>query len=364
MKLYVPPENKAGSGRLRDPIPTMRATSPALEAHFGKFYAALDKGFVRLEDYMGTEELIVRAARVSYAMDTKKHVYDYKGFNGTAAECNDHYDEKGGESFDPDNEIGYLKCSVCGTDIGASNGHCLKADAGLIRYLLSHRHTSPLEMCEIVTHWKLPIHVARQVVRHRTASLNEMSGRYTQLPSEFYIPGISRIAVQSTDNKQGSGDSVAVMEAKRIQDEITTDGEAMFDRYESWLSADDLAKELARTNLPVGTYTEWYWKMDLHNLLHFLGLRLDPHAQWEVRQYADILWEMVQDWVPTVANAFIDYRLEAAQFSRVELKLVRSLTRQVSALSTTLAYLREQPDWSELTGREKKSFIAKVGLDG
>lgn len=236
----------------------------------------LDHGFVRVVDYCGNEEAIERAARQSYVAEPKARTEDDR--------------------------------------------------RTLLRYLMRHRHTSPLEMCELVIQAKLPIFVARQWIRHRTASVNELSGRYSVLDAEFYLPEINQLCVQSTQNKQGKGE-VAPM-AAAAQDAIRTHCESAVDLYR-WLLADeqDIARELARIGLPLSTYTTWTWKIDLHNLLHFLALRLDAHAQYEIRAYADVLWKWVKGWVPVVAEAFEDYRLEALTLSRPEVDALRWLLR-------------------------------------
>ena len=222
----------------------------------------LDHGFVRVVDYMGDDAAIVQAARVSYGAGTK-----------TARD-----------------------------------------DAGLIRYLMRHWHSTPFEMCEIKLHVKLPVFVARQWIRHRTANVNEYSARYSILDREFYIPDPAHLAAQSRVNNQGRGERPRGAEAARVLALLRRDADTAYDHYEAMLSTEGqqgLARELARMNLPANVYTQWYWKIDLHNLFHFLRLRADPHAQYEIRAYAEALCDVVKDWVPAAYAAFEDYRLNA-----------------------------------------------------
>jgi len=254
-----------------------RASSPFLDGILGLPHQVLDHGFVRVIDYMGDDAAVVQAARVSYGAGTKT----------------------------------------------VSN------DRGLIRYLMRKQHTSPLEMGEIKLHVKLPIFVARQWIRHRTANVNELSARYSILSREFYIPELGRIAEQSHTNKQGSGAAIAKVNADIMRQELIDHSESAADLYELLLNENDdgertfadrpqLARELARLSLTLNTYTEWYWKVDLHNLLNFLRLRKDGHAQSEIRDYADVIFEMVKGWVPLCAEAFEDYRLNAVLLSKQE----------------------------------------------
>jgi len=239
----------------------------------GKEFKVLDKGFVRLVDYMGTDGAIVQAARVSYGKGTKK----------------------------------------------------VSRDRELIRYLLGHRHTSPFEMVEFKFHVKLPIFVARQWIRHRTANVNEYSGRYSVMKEEFYRPEPDQIRFQSEVNKQGRSD-------EQVPDALKNDllGHAediqkqVYEKYNQFVEA-GLARELARINLPLSLYTEWYWKIDLHNLMHFLRLRMDPHAQWEIRQYAFVMADIVKAACPISWEAFEDYTLNALTFSAVELRIMREV---------------------------------------
>ena len=267
-------------------MPTRRATVPAMEALLYEPVPVLDHGFIRVVDYMGDDASIVQAARVSYGAGTKK----------------------------------------------------VREDAGLINYLMRHRHTSPFEMCEIKLHVKLPIFVARQWVRHRVANLNEVSGRYSILDREFYIPDPENLAAQSSSNRQGRGDVLGAVEAQRVLAMLRDDAARSYEHYEEMLNEDaagqvkdadrsGLARELARMNLPVNLYTQWYWKIDLHNLLHFLNLRGDAHAQYEIRVYAQALLEVLKQWVPLTYAAFIDYRQGAYELSAKSLVVVQRLLR-------------------------------------
>ncbi|MCA0961539.1 FAD-dependent thymidylate synthase [Salipiger bermudensis] len=258
--------------------PTLRAVSAGMEAHLYTAKPVLDHGFVRVVDYMGDDAAICQAARVSYGRGTKS----------------------------------------------VSN------DEGLIRYLMRHWHSTPFEMCEIKLHVKLPIFVARQWIRHRTANVNEYSARYSILDREFYIPAPEHLAAQSVTNNQGRGEALEGAEADRVLRYLRDDAMRAFDHYEEMISTEDqqgLARELARMNLPANTYTQWYWKVDLHNLLHFLRLRADSHAQYEIRVYADAICEMVADWVPFAYKAFEDYRMGGAQLSSKALDCVRRMLK-------------------------------------
>ena len=268
------------------PRPTLRAVSPGMEAHLYNAIPVLDHGFVRVIDYMGDDAAIVQAARVSYGAGTK-HV---------------------------------------------SN------DEGLIRYLMRHWHSTPFEMCEVKLHVKLPVFVARQWIRHRTANVNEYSARYSILDREFYIPAPENLAAQSSVNNQGRGEVLMGDEAARVLDLLKSDANLAYDHYEAMLSQaqpdgtpqQGLARELARMNLPANIYTQWYWKVDLHNLLHFLRLRADPHAQYEIRVYAEAICKIVADWVPIAYAAFADYRMGGVSISaRAVAVLQRRLKGQV-----------------------------------
>jgi thymidylate synthase (FAD) len=291
---------------------TLRVVSPVLEEVLYKAEPVLDHGFVRVIDYMGDDAAIVQAARVSYGRGTK----------------------------------------------------AVQNDAGLIKYLMRHRHTTPFEMCEIKYHIKLPIFVARQWIRHRTANVNEYSARYSILDKEFYIPAPDHLAAQATNNRQGRGDILTGDEAARVLDLLREDAVRCFDHYQEMLNEDDagnpvdpsrdgLARELARMNLPINTYTQWYWKTDLHNLLHFLSLRADPHAQYEIRAYADVMLDSVRRWVPIAADAFEEYRLGGASLSRSAIDVVRRMVagEEVSQEQSGMS----AREWRELMDVLRKS---------
>ena len=260
------------------PRQTLRAVSEGAEAHLYLAHEVLDHGFIRVIDYMGDDAAIVQAARVSYGAGTKK--------------VND--------------------------------------DSGLIRYLMRHWHSTPFEMCELKLHVKLPIFVARQWIRHRTANVNEYSARYSIMDREFYIPQPEHLAAQSTVNNQGRGAVLEGAEAARVLEILKSDAARSYDHYEEMLSQDGqqgLARELARMNLPANIYTQWYWKVDLHNLFHFLRLRADPHAQYEIRVYAEAIARVVADWVPVAFAAFEDYRMGGVSLSA---KAVNILKRRLA----------------------------------
>jgi len=278
--------------------PTRRATVPALEARLFEAIPLLDHGFLRVIDYMGDDGAIVQAARVSYGRGTRR----------------------------------------------------VSEDAGLIRYLMRHRHSTPFEMCEIKFHVKLPIFVARQWIRHRTANVNEYSARYSVLDREFYIPAPEHLAAQSAINRQGRGATLQGEEAAQVLRLLTDDAARCYDHYADMLNEDaagavvdasrqGLARELARMNLTLNTYTQWYWKTDLHNLFHFCALRADPHAQYEIRVYADAMLGLVKDWVPAAYGAFQDYRLGAVTLSAQMVAVVKrrlageAVTQESSGLS-------------------------------
>jgi thymidylate synthase (FAD) len=259
---------------------TRRPTVPALEALLFQALPVLDHGFVRVIDYMGDDAAIVQAARVSYGRGTRR----------------------------------------------------VSEDAGLIRYLMRHRHSTPFEMCEIKYHVKLPIFVARQWIRHRTANVNEYSARYSILDREFYIPAPEHLAAQSAANRQGRGPVLQGAEAAHVLNLLREDAMRTYDHYAEMLNEDGadpvrqgLARELARMNLTLNTYTQWYWKSDLHNLFHFLSLRADPHAQYEIRVYAEAMLATVEAWVPAAFAAFRDYRLGAVTFSAGMLAALRRM---------------------------------------
>ena len=264
---------------------TRRATVPAMETLLYQPIPVLDHGFIRVIDYMGDDAAVVQAARVSYGAGTKK----------------------------------------------------IREDAGLINYLMRHRHTSPFEMCELKIHVKMPIFVARQWIRHRVANLNEVSGRYSVLDNEFYMPDNGNIAAQARTNRQGRGDVLSEAEAAHVLDILRADATRSYTHYEEMLNELDgqvvdperqgLARELARMNLPVSLYTQLYWKIDLHNLLHFLNLRAASHAQYEIRVYAEALLEVLKQWVPLTYAAFMDYRMGAYDLSAKGLAVVKRMLR-------------------------------------
>ena len=253
---------------------TKRVISPELEKILYEAIPILDHGFVRVVDYMGDDSSIVQSARVSYGKGTKK----------------------------------------------------VSTDSGLIKYLMRHRHSTPFEMCEIKYHVKLPIFVARQWIRHRTANVNEYSARYSILDKEFYLPSKENLAAQSTSNRQGRGKVINGKQADNILEILKKDAEQTYNNYETMLNErydgttideenQGLARELARMNLTLNTYTQWYWKTDLLNLLNFLSLRADSHAQYEIRAYAQAMTETLQKWVPITFEAFMDYRVGAMELS-------------------------------------------------
>jgi thymidylate synthase (FAD) len=299
-------EQRAEIAALRtQSAPTHRPTVPALEAMLYEAVPVLDHGFVRVIDYMGDDAAIVQAARVSYGRGTRR----------------------------------------------------VSEDSGLIRYLMRHWHSTPFEMCEIKYHVKLPIFVARQWIRHRTANVNEYSARYSILDREFYIPDTEHLAAQSSVNRQGRGTVLHGEEAAQVLDLLRTDAARCYDHYAQMLNEDEagvardpsrqgLARELARMNLTLNTYTQWYWKIDLYNLFHFLSLRADPHAQYEIRAYAEVMLHSVEAWVPLAFAAFRDYRLGAVTLSAAMLAVVRrklageAVTQQNSGLN--------RREWDEL----------------
>ncbi|MEO0623523.1 MAG: FAD-dependent thymidylate synthase [Pseudomonadota bacterium] len=273
----------------KDVTETRRSTAPGLEARLAEAIPVLDHGFVRVVDYMGDDAAVVQAARVSYGAGTKT----------------------------------------------------VRDDEGLIRYLMRHWHSTPFEMCSIKLHVKLPIFVARQWIRHRTASVNEISARYSVLDREFYIPAPDALAAQSVSNRQGRGAVLEGTDAERVLAILGEEAARTYGHYEEMLDEDGigLARELARMSLPANIYTQWYWKTDLHNLFHFLRLRADPHAQMEIRAYAEAICGVVQDWVPACWRAFEDYRVGAVQFSAPAMGVLRrmlageAVTQETSGLS-------------------------------
>ena len=265
-------------------VPTRRVVSPGMEEILYQAIPILDHGFVRVIDYMGDDAAVVQAARVSYGRGTKS----------------------------------------------------MTDDAGLVNYLLRHRHTTPFEMCEVKYHIKLPIFVARQWIRHRTANVNEYSARYSILDNEFYIPSMDNMAAQSTVNHQGRGEVLSGQDADRVFKLLREDSERAYAGYADMLNEDadgnfvddsrqGLARELARMNLSLNFYTQWYWKTDLHNLLHFLSLRADSHAQYEIRVYAEAMLDTVRRWVPATYGAFMDYRVGGTNISQKGMAVLKRL---------------------------------------
>ncbi len=253
---------------------TKRVTAPELEKVLYEAIPILDHGFIRVVDYMGNDTSIVQAARVSYGKGTKK----------------------------------------------------VSTDSGLIKYLMRHWHSTPFEMCEIKYHVKLPIFIARQWIRHRTANVNEYSARYSILDKEFYLPEKENLAAQSQSNRQGRGDVLQGKQAEKVLNLLKSDAEQTYDNYEMMLNERydgsvinekevGLARELARMNLTLNTYTQWYWKTDLLNLMNFLRLRADHHAQYEIRAYAEVMLDTLKKWVPITFEAFMDYRVGGTEVS-------------------------------------------------
>jgi thymidylate synthase (FAD) len=293
---------------------TKRLSIQAIEELLYTPLGVLDHGFIRVVDYMGGDEAITQAARVSYGKGTKQ----------------------------------------------------VSQDRGLIRYLMRHWHTTPFEMCEIKLHVKLPIFIARQWIRHRTANVNEYSARYSILDKEFYIPQPEHLAVQSSANKQGRDRVLAPQEAHKVMQLLRDDATTCYQHYMQMMNMkqeqepgetvangqDGLARELARMNLTLNYYTQWYWKIDLHNLLHFLMLRADPHAQYEIQAYAEKILEVVKVWVPYTYEAFMDYRLDAVHLS-AQMKEV--LQRMIKGESVNF-------ESSALTQREWDELMTKMDL--
>lgn len=287
---------------LRPMTVTARSLSPGAEALLGREVRVLDLGFVQAIDYMGNDNDIVQAARVSYGPSTRK-VHD---------------------------------------------------DRGLLRYLMRHRHTTPFEMCELKLRCKMPIFVARQWVRHRTANVNEMSLRYSEAPDEFYVPTLEHVTLQSTTNKQGrdAEAEVPVELRERVRALLKARSDQCYADYQELAGELGIARELARTILPVSLYTQWIWKIDLHNLLHFLDLRLDPHAQVEIRVFAEAIADFVKAWVPLSWEAFTDYRREALPLTRLEARALAHMLRGAEAPAAA--------ERAGLAGRELREFEGKL----
>jgi len=290
---------------------TLRPIAPALEEVLFKALPVLDHGFVRVIDYMGDDAAVVQAARVSYGRGTKK----------------------------------------------------VSEDRGLINYLMRHRHTTPFEMCEIKYHVKLPIFVARQWIRHRTANVNEYSARYSILDNEFYLPKPEHLAAQSQANRQGRDQVLAGQEAERVFSLLRKDAELVYEHYMEMLNEGEagepldpersgLARELARMNLSLAFYTQWYWKTNLHNLMHFLSLRADAHAQYEIRVYADVMIDTLKRWCPICHDAFMEYRMGGAHLSKTGLAAVKRM----------IAGEKVDQKSSGLNPREWRELMAALGL--
>ncbi len=284
---------------------TRRATVQGLEDILYEALPVLDKGFVRVIDYMGDDSAIVQAARVSYGKGTKK----------------------------------------------------VTEDAGLIKYLMRHWHSTPFEMCEIKYHVKLPIFVARQWIRHRTANVNEYSARYSILDKEFYLPAAEHLAAQSSINRQGRGDVLEGDRARQVLDLLREDSERSYRGYQDMLNEDEqgnpldaskagLARELARMNLTLNFYTQWYWKTDLHNLMHFLRLRADSHAQYEIRAYAEVMIDTLKRWVPLTHAAYAEYREGAAHISASGLAIIHRMLKGEKVTQETSGLSKRE--WIEL----------------
>jgi thymidylate synthase (FAD) len=289
---------------------TKRPTVPAAEEILGGYFPVLDHGFVSLVDYMGTDEDIERAARVSYGYGTRKR----------------------------------------------------SATRGLIRYLRRHAHTTPSEMVEFKFHCSMPIFIARQWIRHRSASVNEYSGRYSLMPLLFYKPEPTSFALQSAVNNQGREDQPA--DPSLYADAIArweSLREQASDTY-GWLVTEDVARELARIDLPLSTYTQWYWKIDLHNLLHFLRLRADPHAQWEIQEYGRVMAGMLARVAPLTYEAWLDYDVLGARMSAAELDVIRALVESTGdGLRARVGELTAADLKSAgLSGRESRELFDKL----
>ena len=282
-----------------------RTSLPVLDEQLGEPIEVLDHGFVRLVDYMGDDSAIVQAARVSYGAGTKK----------------------------------------------------TSEDRGLIRYLMRHRHTTPFEMCEIKIHAKMPLFVARQWVRHRTANINEYSARYSEMPEEFYCPELEQISGQDQKNRQSRGVDLPEVNKDRFAGNTAQHSVNSYGVYKNAID-DGIAREIARINLPVSNYTEWYWKIDLHNLFHFLSLRLHSHAQYEIRVYAEALAEIVKQWVPMAWEAFQDYRLNGMFLSGAEIKFLKTYLDKVAVDEDPLT-MKELEDCG-LSKREAREFTSKL----
>jgi thymidylate synthase (FAD) len=290
--------------------PTKRPTASGAEEILGLYFPVLDHGFVALVDYMGTDECIERAARVSYGYGTRKK----------------------------------------------------SLTRGLVRYLRRHKHTTPSEMVELKFHCCMPMFIARQWIRHRTANVNEYSGRYSLIPMLFYTPPEEQLQTQSRKNNQGrSGEPIDAARYKEVMQRFERVREASREAYE-WMTGEDIARELARIDLPLSTYTQWYWKIDLHNLLHFLTLRVDRHAQWEIQEFGKVMAGMLARVAPLSYEAWIDYDVCGAPLSRLELDALRSVveSKDGALVGTGASLDREKLLSSGLSAREVEELLDKL----
>jgi thymidylate synthase (FAD) len=290
---------------------TKRPTSPAAEEILGGYFPVLDHGFVSLVDYMGTDEDIERAARVSYGYGTRK----------------------------------------------------VSQTRGLIRYLRRHAHNTPSEMVELKFHCAMPMFVARQWIRHRTASVNEYSGRYSLMPLLFYRPDFEHFALQSEQNNQGREDAPAERDLFDRAVEHWERGRVQASEGYKWMVAEDVAREIARIDLPLSTYTQWYWKIDLHNLFHFLTLRADPHAQWEIQEFARVMAGILKRVAPLSYEAWIDYNVCGGHVTRAELDAMRLLLEEDGSgvrAREGAALTAERLAELGMSGREATEFLGKL----
>jgi thymidylate synthase (FAD) len=274
-----------------------RPVSIELDNILGKEFKLLDHGFIRVLDYMGNQDTVAESARVSYQQGTKSK----------------------------------------------------RDNKGLLRYLIRHHHHSPLEMCEIRFHIKLPMFVARQWIRHRTANVNEMSARYSVLPDEFYVPDKANISAQSKSNKQGR-ESNEHFDSKHIQDILSKANDLSYSIYDSLIDDGDLSREIARSVLPVAMYTEWIWKIDLRNLLHFIQLRADSHAQYEIRVYAEVMKDIVNMWCPDIMEAFDAFAISGQTFSSEE---IETLLSALDFDKITDSFIKSKSEYKEFIDKIK-----------
>lgn len=266
----------------------------------------LDKGFIRLVDFMGDDSSITQAARVSYGKGTKK----------------------------------------------------VSEDEGLIRYLMRHEHTTPFEMIEAKFHCRMPIFVARQWIRHRTASVNEMSGRYSEMPDMFYVPELDKLTKQSSNNKQGGTDEI-IDHTLTYQLKMHNEQKTIYNNYQNYLGT-GMRKELARINLPLSAYTEWYWKIDAKNLFHFLKLRLDSHAQYEIRVFGEAMANLIKNKIPLAWKAFEDYHLNSIKFSALEVEALGKILHNERVRD----FIGSEVEGYFINKREKEEFISKLNKIG